>query len=381
MTKLGAETPRSSRTVFHGLDAMRGVAAISVMIYHFSPFLSKRVVLPGAYLAVDLFFVLSGFVICHAYEEKLQQGMGLPRFLLVRLIRLYPLYIAGTLLGLFYVLGRAELLHQPTAGILPMLRVLALSLLFLPNLSDGPALGGLYPFDLAAWSLFFELAVNLVYAAVARGLTQRRLVLVVAGAAASLVVALLVFGSLDVGMIRRTIAGGACRVLFSFAMGVMIYRVRSKLPCSPIRARFALESLLLLLVAIFLLHPPASSAGIFDLICIMALFPAAIIVGARIEPAVVPRFGALLGYLSYPVYILHTPLLLIAAGAWKAVGNAEPNAAAPVAGMVFATVVLFASYVLTRWYDVPVRAYLSARTRRRPLARPSTQSAFDGKSA
>jgi peptidoglycan/LPS O-acetylase OafA/YrhL len=376
MTKSHIDTPVPSHTMYQGLDAMRGVSAISVMIYHFSAFLSNTVVLPGAYLAVDLFFVLSGFVICHAYEGRLRLGMGLPRFLALRLIRLYPLYIAGTLLGLLYVVGKTAMSHQSSIGLLPILRMLTLSALYLPSLSDEPVLGGLYPFDLVAWSLFFELAVNLVYAALVRELTQFRLVLVVVVAAVGLIGVLLFYGSLDVGMTRRTMVGGAFRVLFSFAIGVLICRCRLMLPSSPIRARFALEALLLLLVAVFLLHPAVPLAGPFDLFCILLLFPAVILVGARIEPMLAPGFSALLGYVSYPVYILHGPLLLIAAGVWKATGSTEPNATMPGAGILFATIVLAASYILTRWYDVPVRAYLGAWARERRL-RP-THLAYGG---
>jgi peptidoglycan/LPS O-acetylase OafA/YrhL len=364
------KTSAAPKTVFHGLDAMRGVAAVSVMIYHFSPLLSQAVVLPGAYLAVDLFFVLSGFVICHAYEDKLQRGMGLPRFLLVRLIRLYPLYFAGTLCGVAYVVCRAVLLHGPGVDISALLQTLVLSGMFLPNLSDSPGLCGLFPFDLAAWSLFLELAVNLVYAASIRGLTQRRLVLAMVAGAIVLVVALLVFGSMDVGMTQRTLWAGGGRVLFSFAAGVLTYRCRSHLPHTTIRARFALEALLLLLLAVFLFHPPAVSAGGLDLAYIVALFPAMIIIGSRIEPALTPRFSALLGYLSYPIYVLHTPLVLIAAGLWKMVVESDPSDGRPFAGLLFVAVALAVSYILTRWYDVPLRAYLTARGRghKRPVA-------------
>ena len=77
--------------VFLELDAMRGVAAICVMLYHYSPFLSASKVLPSAYLAVDMFFLLSGFIIAHAYRARLLAGMSLGKFAVVRIIRLYPL--------------------------------------------------------------------------------------------------------------------------------------------------------------------------------------------------------------------------------------------------------------------------------------------------
>ena len=106
--------PAASRHVYLNLDAIRGVAAISVMLYHFSPFLADGKVLPSSYLAVDLFFLLSGFVIAHAYDRKIENGMGFGTFLAIRLIRLYPLYLAGTLLGFFYLLIKNRLIATPS---------------------------------------------------------------------------------------------------------------------------------------------------------------------------------------------------------------------------------------------------------------------------
>ncbi|TIU60051.1 MAG: acyltransferase, partial [Mesorhizobium sp.] len=102
--------PAAPRHVYLNLDAIRGVAAISVMLYHFSPFLADGKVLPSSYLAVDLFFLLSGFVIAHAYDRKIENGMGSGSFVAIRLIRLYPLYLAGTLLGFFYLLVKNRLM-------------------------------------------------------------------------------------------------------------------------------------------------------------------------------------------------------------------------------------------------------------------------------
>src|SRR3569832_284109 len=82
--------PAAPRHVYLNLAAIRGVAAISVMLYHFSPFLADGKVLPSSYLAVDLFFLLSGFVIAHAYDRKIENGMGFGTFVAIRLIRLYP---------------------------------------------------------------------------------------------------------------------------------------------------------------------------------------------------------------------------------------------------------------------------------------------------
>jgi peptidoglycan/LPS O-acetylase OafA/YrhL len=77
---------------------MRGVAAICVMIFHYGQATSYTV-FHCAGLAVDLFFMLSGLVIAHAYTKKLQQGMAVSDYLLRRIIRLYPMLIFAAVFG------------------------------------------------------------------------------------------------------------------------------------------------------------------------------------------------------------------------------------------------------------------------------------------
>jgi peptidoglycan/LPS O-acetylase OafA/YrhL len=89
------------------MDATRGIAAICVMFFHFSqragtaPFQP----FPSGTIAVDYFFCLSGFVIAYSYGEKLDAGLPLASFLKLRLIRLYPMYILGTLIGIIASIG------------------------------------------------------------------------------------------------------------------------------------------------------------------------------------------------------------------------------------------------------------------------------------
>ena len=87
---------------FTGLDGLRGLAALAVFGAHVpDPLL--RDALPGCDLAVDLFFALSGFVLAHAYFERLRKGMGVGTFFKRRVIRLYPLYALGTIISLSIV--------------------------------------------------------------------------------------------------------------------------------------------------------------------------------------------------------------------------------------------------------------------------------------
>ena len=201
------ERVTATKHSFLALDGLRGVAAIAVMVYHFSPFLGAQL-FPQAYLAVDFFFMLSGFVIAHAYDDRLLHGMGLGRFTLVRLVRLYPLYALGTVLGVAYEVMRTAILHQSHASIGLMARTLVAAIFFVPILHRRAALGGLYPFDPAAWSLFFELLVNVLYAMAIAHLTMRRVMVLLGVMAAGIVAAAIIGGSLDKGMTAATLAGG-----------------------------------------------------------------------------------------------------------------------------------------------------------------------------
>jgi peptidoglycan/LPS O-acetylase OafA/YrhL len=84
---------------FITLDAMRGVAAISVMMFHYLSGTSLHVFTQD-YYAVDFFFCLSGIILAHLYETKIVNGMSFSQYMERRLIRLYPFYFLGFVLGI-----------------------------------------------------------------------------------------------------------------------------------------------------------------------------------------------------------------------------------------------------------------------------------------
>src|SRR5207302_3745552 len=115
-----------------------------------------------SYLAVDLFFIMSGLVVSRAYESQLLQGsMTFAAFCITRAVRLSPLYIAGTLLGLCYAYVKSRLGHDAGMDLRAVVPTLLLNVFFIPDLSHST---GPFPFDPAAWSLSLEWSINLVYA-------------------------------------------------------------------------------------------------------------------------------------------------------------------------------------------------------------------------
>ncbi|MFL5286868.1 MAG: acyltransferase family protein [Rhodopila sp.] len=136
-----------------GLDGLRGIAALVVVFLHGTLFVGNIRYRPdAACLAVDFFFMLSGFVIAHAYDERLAHGMTWRQFMAVRIIRLYPMLLLGTAMGA--VLFIAAHLARHEAGVMATLLMAAGSFMLLPvGLAAGTVA---YPVNIAAWSLFFE---------------------------------------------------------------------------------------------------------------------------------------------------------------------------------------------------------------------------------
>src|SRR5215218_6671299 len=155
-----------SRRHYLTLDALRGVAAFAVMIYH----QQHTNVMGHGYLAVDFFFILSGFVIAKAYERKLITDMRLREFAAVRIARLYPLLIAATLLSAAYM-GMSSIRRGENMA---WLTLLPAALFGLPDPS-GTLAPDPFPILPVVWSLFFELLANFVWMIIASLFSGRRL--------------------------------------------------------------------------------------------------------------------------------------------------------------------------------------------------------------
>lgn len=349
--------------MFHTLDGMRGVAAVAVVIRHCDTWFAP-VALPRSYLAVDLFFVLSGFVLAHAYDRRLRLGLTARGFLRLRLIRLYPLYGLGLVLGLLWALGRLAGGHAAALPADLLAAVTVFGLLMLPVPPGGPAPGFLYPLNLPAWSLFFELAVNLAYGLVARLLSMPALIGIVAASALALAITADHYGGLNLGAEWATFLGGVPRVSYSFFAGILVFRLfRTRRPhrC-PVRAWMPL----LVLPPLFLLAPAGWGAA-FDLACVLLVFPVLVFWGAAWAPGAMalPLFSAL-GTTSYAIYALHQPLYRLLHGAAAYLPGFDLDRLAPWTGIAFVAILGVGCWLLDRCWDAPVRRRLARRARTTP---------------
>lgn len=341
---------------FSSLDGVRGVAALIVVVMHVQPMISGHLFEHG-YLMVDLFFLMSGFVLEHRYGERLAQGGQGAWFVGTRLLRLYPLAFLGLLLGagvfgLQALLGRSTPADQCGGSLL-------LSVFFLPWLAGGLVA----PFDGPAWSLECEFWVNCAFGYCARHLSNTRLVVLVAVSGVFLGFAALGSGGLDGGNASHDPGRGGgdwaflmgwARIAFSFPLGLLICRLR---PAGAQRKSTSPAILLVVAILLFISNVGLGTPAIYDLAIVGLVFPVLLIFCSSLTlPASVAKVCARLGALSYGLYILHGPILVL-------FHSLEPTAL-PVGWRPYwfacaGILSVAGSVAADKWIDSPVRRLVS----------------------
>jgi peptidoglycan/LPS O-acetylase OafA/YrhL len=351
----------SKTRVFHTLDMLRGLAAIGVVLFHGRTFF-EPIRVPGGYLAVDLFFIMSGLVIARAYDERFQRGMSTREFMRIRITRLYPVYLLGTILGLLQVIAslHGNNIDHWTSPTLSLMA--ALAFILLPNFTgylQGPTewaqSGRLFPIDIPCWSLFLEVVVNLGYGLLWQHLTVRRLAVISACSGVIVLVCLAAHGNLDMGYTVETLIPGLIRTIFGFTVGVLIAR-RSSLATPQTNT-----ALFLAICVAFVIAIAGAPAGRFywDAATAMLLFPFIVYTATRVDPPAWLRPTAtFLGLTSYALYAVHGPLLAFANSIFRA---RLTSAQSPLPlGLAVLAALLFACWLADRYYDLPARRMLSS---------------------
>ena len=360
------------------LDGLRGVAALLVVWYHvFEGYaFAGGTLIEGinhGYLAVDFFFILSGFVIGYAYDDRWGKSLTLKNFFKRRLIRLHPMVVMGAVLGAvtFMLQGSVQWDGTHVATSLVMLALLC-AMFFIPAV-PGAAYevrgnGEMFPLNGPSWSLFFEYIGNLLYALVLRRLSTRVLtgVVVVLGVALAAFASFDVsgYGNIGVGWTLDTVnfVGGLLRMLFPFSMGLLLSR-RFK----PVRVRGAFWICSLILLVLFHVpYLPGNEAiclnGVFETLCIVVVFPLLIVLGASgaTTDAFSTRVCKFLGDISYPLYITHYAFMYLFYAWLIEKGYFTFGETWQVALCVYVWNVVVA-YLCLKLYDEPVRRWLSRR--------------------
>ena len=384
MSKISSAAFADTKPHYNLLDGLRGMAALLVIWYHINEGFGFAETVNGAgnglvknlnhgYLAVDFFFILSGFVIGYAYDDRWNKGFTMKEFFKRRLIRLHPMVVIGTLLGVitFCLQGSVQWNGTQIATSLTMLALLC-TMLFIPAV---PGLGyeirgngEMFPLNGPYWSLFFEYIGNILYALFIRRLSTKALgaLVIVLGIALTWFATcnISTYGSIGVGWTLDSVnfLGGSLRMLFPFTMGMFLSRI-----FQPVKVRGAFWICSAVLLALFSVpfigaSEPVCMNGVYESFCIIIVFPILVWLGASgaTTDKISTNICKFLGDISFPLYVVHYPFMYLFY-AWliksKLYTFGETWA---ISLSVMAWNVLLA-YACQKLYDEPTRKYLAKR--------------------
>ena len=383
--KFSSASYADTKPHYNILDGLRGAAALMVVWYHvFEGFAFAEGmngveggglinVFNHGYMAVDFFFMLSGFVISYAYDDRWNK-MSLGDFFKRRLVRLHPMIIMGAIIGLITFLLQGGVKWD--GSVTPAMGVMVAFLLtccFIPAwpgaMHEIRGNGEMFPLNGPSWSLFFEYIGNIVYALVIRRLSTKALAWLVA--VLGIVYIWFAVGnvsgyeSVGVGWTigdSVNIYGGFLRMMFPFSLGMLLAR-----NFKPVKVRGIFWIAIAVLFALFSVpfFPSVDGIcvnGIYEMCCIMIAFPILVWLGASGITSDKTSTGVckFLGDLSYPLYIVHYPVMYYFY-AWL-IKNQHYTLADTwqVVLLVFVINVSLA-YGALKLYDEPVRKWLTAK--------------------
>ena len=378
------------------LDGLRGVVALMVLWYHvFEGFaFAKSSVIETfnhGHLGVDFFFMLSGFVISYAYDDRWrdkstrqQVNETTSSFIKRRLIRLHPMLVMGAFIGLITFLIQGGVKWDGTSTPFHWTMIaFVLTLFFIPAYPgaayDIRGNAEMFPLNGPSWSLFFEYIGNILYAVFIRRLSNKTLAFLV-GVTGLLWIWFVAFDISGYDMIgigwtldAVNFFGGLLRMMFPFTLGMLLSRkfcqrstvngqqsfVKRNIFWIATIVMFALFS-----VPYFPKTTNISINGIYELLCIMMVFPFIVWFAAcgTTTSSFSTKLCSFLGDISYPLYIVHYPVMYLFY-AWL-IDNKHYTLGETWQMVILVMLVNIAlAYACLKLYDEPIRKRLSKKMR------------------
>lgn len=365
------------------LDGLRGVAALMVLVYHiFEGFAFASATngvgdgiirtLNHGHIAVDFFFILSGFVISYAYDDRWHK-MSIGGFFKRRLIRLHPMLVMGAVIGAVAFLFDGCMRWDGNVTSLGWVMVALLLTMFMIPAVPGAQYevrgnGEMFPLNGPMWSLFFEYIGNILYALVIRRFSTKALAALAAVLgilhAYFFVGDLSGYDSVGVGWTIDSVNfwGGAVRMLFPFTVGMLLAR---KFSARSVKGAFWICSALLIVIfsVPYLVCDKAISVNsLYEVICIAAVFPFIVWLGAcgKSENKITSGINRFLGEISYPLYIVHYPIMYIFYK-WLIENQKYTLGETFGASMLVIVSSVLLAYACLKLYDIPVRRWLTKK--------------------
>lgn len=378
MQKISSAAFADTKPHYELLDGLRGVAALLVVWYHVFEgyaFAGGTLIesINHGYLAVDFFFILSGFVIGYAYDDRWGRSLTMKNFFKRRLIRLHPMVIMGAVLGVvtFCIQGSVQWDGTHVATSMTMLALLC-AMFFIPAYPGAGyevrGNGEMFPLNGPSWSLFFEYIGNLLYALFIHRLSNKMLTAFVALLGAALACFAIFdvsgYGNMGVGWTLDAVnfLGGLLRMLFPFSLGMLLSR-----NFRPVKVRGAFWICTAVLLALFVVPylegtEPICWNGLYEAFCIIVVFPLLIILGAsgNTTDKVSTGICKFLGDISYPLYITHYPFMYLFY-AWLIKNEYFTFGETWQVALCVYVWNIVVAYLCLKLYDEPVRRWLTRR--------------------
>lgn len=375
---------KATRPRYEILDGLRGVAALMVVIFHISEAFSYDPVYKHfnhGFLAVDFFFVLSGFVTGYAYEGRMRSGqLSFWGFLKNRLIRLQPMVLFGLVFGamLFYFQSSDYYPRIAETSLATVLLYVGLNFLMIPQTPADNIRGNeeLFSLNIPQWSLIFEYIANLIFGLLAWRIGRKGLSLMVFLFAVMLTdcaLSLNLFGllqpheyplSLNAGFTWNLehFYSGMARVGYSFFIGLFLFRYSHHFK---VKGAFTICSLVI--VAVICMENVGGyefplGDGLYNLACTLVVFPLLVNIGAgsTIKGKGSMRLCHILGRISYPLYLVHYPIVYLFFSWIDTYRDSDASVVAFVTFSVFVMSIALA-WMVTVLYDEPVRKWLKSK--------------------
>ena len=350
-----------TRQHFEILDGLRGIAALAVVLFHFMEMAisdySKNFIAHG-FLAVDFFFCLSGFVIAYAYDNRIGK-MGVKEFFKSRLIRLHPLVVFGAVLGLLAFLFDPFGGHAELYSVSKIILIFLASIFLIPYPTITERSFNLFGLNAPSWSLFWEYVANIFYAFVLYKLSRRFLILLtILSAIALCFVCYRAGGSLMGGWGGENFWDGCARISYSFLAGMLVYRFNLI-----IKSKIGFVGLSVLLALAFIMPFNTEWNMFTEPLVVLFYFPLLIALGAG--ATLTPRLKNLCifsGKISYPLYMTHYAAIWMFLNYYT---NNKPGTTQLFFIITIGTILLVGvAYLVMRFYDIPVRKYLTEKRKR-----------------
>lgn len=363
-----------SKPHYEILDGLRGVAALLVVLFHVFEVHShgdhSKQIINHGYLAVDFFFLLSGYVISYAYDDRWGR-MTLKDFFKRRIIRLHPMIIIGSIIGaiLFYFQDSQGLgwggIHEVPMWTMLFVMLIGFTLIPVGKGLDIRGWSEMHPLNGPAWSLFYEYIANIIYALFLRRVSKIILAtLVLVAASITIHYALTnsngdIIGGWSVDSTQLRI--GFTRLAFPFLAGMLLAKT-AKLYYT----KHAFLTASLLLVVLFSIPRLGGSENIwmnalYECFCLIIMFPLIVWLGAggKVKGKKASKICKFLGDISYPIYITHFPIVYVYM-AWVTNNNLSLEQSWHI-GLLCAIISILVAYISMRFYDIPVREWLRKR--------------------